>query len=227
MPKPALTDFATILDKENTEPLFDLAWGAFKVPGEDAVAKTPAEARDALGLSAQVDVDEALSEKVDKSGDTMTGQLTLPATDPTLNDHAVRKAYVDDQIDKLYPIGSIYFCAAATDPNSSLPGTWTLLTEGQFLVSAGGAGDYALGNTGGEASHTLTIDELPAHSHSIKVRGDAGVGTQARLVPWGDPDYAGIWDAYSAQNPMQPIGTNQAHENRPPFLAVNMWQRTA
>jgi len=57
MPKPALTDFATILDKENMEPLFDLAWGALKVPDEDAVAKTPAEAREALGLYSSDEVD--------------------------------------------------------------------------------------------------------------------------------------------------------------------------
>jgi hypothetical protein len=48
----------------------------------------------------------------------------------------------------VYPVGSIYFCTAATDPNGVLPGTWTLLTEGQFLVSAGGTGDYVRGATG-------------------------------------------------------------------------------
>ena len=61
MPKPALTDFATILDKENMEPLFDLAWGALKVPDEDAVAKTPAEAREALGLYSSDEVDALIN----------------------------------------------------------------------------------------------------------------------------------------------------------------------
>ena len=61
MPKPVLTDFATILDKENMEPLFDLAWGALKVPDEDAVAKTPAEAREALGLYSSDEVDALIS----------------------------------------------------------------------------------------------------------------------------------------------------------------------
>ena len=61
MPKPALTNFSTILDKGNMEPLFDLAWGALKVPDEDAVAKTPAEARDALGLYSSDEVDALIS----------------------------------------------------------------------------------------------------------------------------------------------------------------------
>jgi len=50
MAKPVLTDYFTVLNKENMEPLFDLAWGAFVVPGTDTVAKTPKEVRDALGL---------------------------------------------------------------------------------------------------------------------------------------------------------------------------------
>ena len=61
MPKLTLTDFATILDKENMEPLFDLAWGALKVPDEDAVAKTPAEAREALGLYSSDEVDALIA----------------------------------------------------------------------------------------------------------------------------------------------------------------------
>jgi hypothetical protein len=57
MPKPIIEDFVTVLDKDNTEPLFDLAWGAFKVPGEDAVAKTPAEGREALDAYSRPEVD--------------------------------------------------------------------------------------------------------------------------------------------------------------------------
>ena len=55
MPKPALADFATILNKDNTEPLFDLAWGVFQI-AEDATAKTPAEARGALNVYSQDEV---------------------------------------------------------------------------------------------------------------------------------------------------------------------------
>ena len=45
MPKPALVDFATILDKENMEPLFDTVWGALQA------AKTVEEARQVLGIT--------------------------------------------------------------------------------------------------------------------------------------------------------------------------------
>jgi hypothetical protein len=39
-----------------------------------------------------------LRNKVNRSGDTMTGYLTLPAANPVLADHATRKGYVDDNI---------------------------------------------------------------------------------------------------------------------------------
>jgi hypothetical protein len=35
--------------------------------------------------------------KVSKAGDTMTGPLTLPNSDPSLNNHATRKLYVDQR----------------------------------------------------------------------------------------------------------------------------------
>ena len=88
MPKPVLTDFATILDKENMEPLFDLAWGALKVPTEDAVAKTPAEAREALGLYSADDVDALLSEfgtAIPETATATDGQTVWQlASEPTL-----------------------------------------------------------------------------------------------------------------------------------------------
>ena len=38
------------------------------------------------------------NDKVSKSGDTMTGALTLPGADPSSDNHATRKRYVDQQI---------------------------------------------------------------------------------------------------------------------------------
>jgi len=216
MPKPTIVDFSTVFNANIIQPLCDLAWDVFGSDAEDRPVNTVDEAREKLKAVAQ-------------AGDTMTGPLTLPASDPTLDNHAARKAYVDAQIDKLYPIGSIYFCTAATDPNSALPGTWTLLTEGQFLVSAGGAGDYALGATGGEEEVTLTEAQMPQHSHSTKMRNDASGATTgiARVIPWDDPVFVSTWNRDDASNPMEPVGGDQPHENRPPYLAVNMWQRTA
>ena len=36
-----------------------------------------------------------------------------------------------------------------------------------------------------------------------------------------------VAQAGDTMNPMEPVGGDDPHENRPPYLAVNMWQRTA
>ena len=204
MPKPTIVDLTTLFNSEIIQPLCDLAWDVFGSDTEDRPVNTVDEAREKLKAVAQ-------------AGDTMTGPLVLPASDPTLSNHAARKAYVDDQINKLYPIGSIYFCTAATDPNSALPGTWMLLTEGQFLVSAGGTGDYALGATGGEEEVTLTEAQMPKHNHDMYYALNRATGNLAGPMGAGDSKSEWILDA----------GGDEPHENRPPYLAVNMWQRTA
>ena len=145
---------------------------------------------------------------------------------------AVSQTDFDSRINDLYPVGSLYFCTAAVNPNSALPGTWALLTEGQFLVSAGGTGDYALGATGGEEEVTLTDAQMPSHTHNPTdttnyrhlwsgtgpaAGGDIlGLGSDIRVVTQTESGVV-----------LDTQGSDQPHENRPPYLAVNMWQRTA
>lgn len=62
-------------------------------------------------------------------------------------------------MDIIYPVGSIYQSMNATSPASSIGGTWTQLKT--FLY-----GSTTAKQTGGEATHTLTIDEMPKHQHA-------------------------------------------------------------
>lgn len=65
-------------------------------------------------------------------------------------------------VDLIYPVGSIYMSVNSTSPQTLFGGTWVQL-EDTFLLGAGST--YTAGSTGGSASHTLTTDELPAHTH--------------------------------------------------------------
>ena len=52
----------------------------------------------------------------------------------------------------------------STNPSQLFGGTWEAIAGGRVLI--GQNTSYPAGTTGGEASHTLTTDEMPSHSHS-------------------------------------------------------------
>lgn len=61
-------------------------------------------------------------------------------------------------LDQIYPIGSIYMSVNSSNPGTLFGGTWQQLKD-RFLLGAGDT--YAAGAQGGEASHTITTQELP------------------------------------------------------------------
>lgn len=125
--------------------------------------------------------------------------------------------------DMIYPVGSIYISVTATNPSTLFGGTWTRIQD-RFLLAAGSS--YTAGSTGGEATHTLTVDEMPSHQHTADFwsskAGNAGYeGSCATNYDcWNRP-------TERATSPVQATGGGQAHNNMPPYLAVYMWQRTA
>lgn len=123
----------------------------------------------------------------------------------------------DVSIDMLgaYPVGSIYISVAETSPASLFGGTWEILND-VFLLAAG---SYAnAGTFGGEASHTLTVDEMPAHRHTVPSMPGYDAGTE-----WvGQSGKAASMTRNTDIN-----GGGAAHNNMPPYLAVYMWKRVA
>ena len=119
--------------------------------------------------------------------------------------------------DILYPVGSIYISTVNIEPSEFYGGTWVRIQD-VFLLSAGST--YTAGNTGGEASHILTIDEMPSHTHQLD-RGNYGNSR------WEEISYSsGSSKATNAQG-VHSTGGGQAHNNMPPYLVVYMWERTA
>lgn len=115
----------------------------------------------------------------------------------------------------VYPVGSIYISVDATSPASLFGGTWEILND-VFLLAAG---SYAnAGTFGGEATHTLTVEEMPSHSHSVPYMPGRDTGTE-----WvGQSGTAASQTRDTATN-----GDGAAHNNMPPYLAVYMWKRVA
>lgn len=85
------------------------------------------------------------------------------------------KKYVDTQssggvtLDSVYPVGSIYISVNDSfNPNDVFPGTWVSFGKGRTLVGVDRSDleFQSSEDTGGEKTHTLTVEELPAHDHS-------------------------------------------------------------
>lgn len=125
------------------------------------------------------------------------------------------------QLAKIYPVGSIYLSVNETDPGTLFGGTWQQIKD-TFLLAAGDS--YAAGTMGGEAEHTLTVDEIPSHGHTVVAYSASG------------NDYSNIGANLAFQynttmrgwkGGVSPAGGSQPHNNMPPYLAVYVWQRIA
>ena len=118
-------------------------------------------------------------------------------------------------LEYVYPIGSIYLNVNNTSPATFLGGTWEALSEGKMLMAQGTT--YTAGSTGGEATHTLTIDEMLSHNHSVW-KGVALSNTSTN-DSGGDNPTGTTTTGYT--------GGGSAHNNLPPYLSIYMWKRTA
>lgn len=117
-----------------------------------------------------------------------------------------------------YPVGAIYLSVTEVDPSTLFGGTWERI-GGRFLLGADSS--YSAGSTGGEAAHTLTVDEMPKHNHEIDNLNAAGNATPYMTVQAQDKK------GYGGNVQTMFAGGGKAHNNLPPYLAVYMWKRTA
>lgn len=138
-----------------------------------------------------------------------------------------------------YPVGSIYITESDGNPNTLIPGgqssTWTKI-ENRMLIGSGSS--YGLGSQGGEATHTLTVSEMPSHTHTMS---SSGSHVHSFTYPKGDQNYnngsGNTWwgNSYSYSkntnssgshtHTVYSAGSSAPHNNLPPYRAVNIWRR--
>ena len=122
----------------------------------------------------------------------------------------------------VYPVGSIYMSVNDTDPATFIGGTWKRIQD-TFLLAAGSK--YGAGTTGGEAEHTLTVDEMPSHSHSLSW---VGYSSNAPAISETNNGYeTGAYVQGQTGSTTYATGSGTAHNNMPPYLAVYVWKRIA
>jgi hypothetical protein len=171
----------------------------------------------------------AVATKADIASPTFTGTPTAPTAATTTNTtQLATTAFVQQEITAnapdlsvLYPVGSVYINAAvSTNPGTLLGfGTWAAFGAGRVLVGldAGDVDFDTVEETGGAKTHTLTIDEMPSHTHT-----QAGSDDSAQLQFGAPADDFGETDSQTGAT-----GGGQPHNNLQPYIVVYMWKRTA
>ena len=68
-----------------------------------------------------------------------------------------------------YPIGAYYISSDPTSPEVLFGGTWVRVQD-RMILAAGSS--YTAGSTGGSATKTLSVANMPTHSHSCSSTGN-------------------------------------------------------
>jgi hypothetical protein len=119
------------------------------------------------------------------------------------------------------PVGSIYMSVNKTSPASLYGGTWEQLKD-RFLLGDGST--YTAGATGGAATHTLTVDQIPSHTHTISASiADAGGFGLTQAASYADRVLVKDGGTITTSS----NGGGKSHNNMPPYLVVYMWKRIA
>lgn len=145
----------------------------------------------------------------------IVGNRLQGVADPVYNHDAANKLYVDSMAGGV-PSGVIAMWSGAAN---AIPAGWLLCngTNGtpdlrnRFIVGAGSS--YDVGATGGSETVTLTVDQMPMHTHTDSI--GLSYNNESSLA-----------QAYgSGQNVANNVHTNytggsKPHENRPPYYAL-------
>ena len=162
------TDAANTATQQATAAAGSASTAATKA-GEAEKSKTAA-ATSATNAKASEEASKNWAEEAKKAAntDTTVSIKGAPA------DAAATRALIEESLaaQRAEDYARIKFWASndPTSPASFIGGTWERV-EGEFIMGASSA--YPVGTTGGSATHTQTVAEMPSHNHSGST-GSAG-----------------------------------------------------
>ena len=133
----------------------------------------------------------------------------------------------------LVPSGTVVMWSGSL---ATIPSGWALCDgangtpdlRDRFVVGAGST--YSVGNTGGQSSVILTVDQMPVHSHTGTTSNSGNLVQFSRSENHGNSNLYGMgtqnvdnnwWQgAHTHTFTTSAAGGGQAHENRPPYYAL-------
>lgn len=162
-------------------------------------------------------------------------ETSVLSTDTTLSENSdakvatqkAVKAYITsflNPVSLVYPVGSIYLSVVSTNPGTLFGvGTWVAWGTGRVPVGidVGQTEFDTVEKTGGEKTHTLTIPEIPSHTHTDST-ASATTGSETALTT-----SAISTDTSATKTTGDATGGGNAHNNLQPYITCYMWKRTA
>ena len=135
---------------------------------------------------------------------------------------------VDKLLDRIYPVGSLYFSTNSTSPATIYGGTWERYGKGRTLVSVDESDtDFTAGKTGGSKTHNHNPGTFSAQvslsDQNAVVRRVLLSSFKGDVRKLGDV-YGGSFDAtWGAAI----VGHSDSASSMEPYVAVYVWRRTA
>lgn len=131
---------------------------------------------------------------------------------------------INNTINSIYPIGSVYISLTETNPGTYLKGTWEQFGQGRTLIGVGTGNDgtntqeFEFNTTGGEYKHKLVIDEIPSHAHKYYSPIIQEVTPSSNTSTYGNYNKDYKIDSDS-------VGGDGYHNNVQPYITVYFWKR--
>jgi hypothetical protein len=178
-------------------------------------------------------IQTAIASKADSASPTFTGNPTT-ATQPFGNNSTriASTAFVQQALQALYPVGTIYTTVVSTNPASIFGfGTWVAFATGRTLigVDTGETAFDSVEETGGSkdaivVAHTHSITD-PGHTHTRALQLFSGSGQSAS----GAPNFINTTNTGSSTTgiSINSTGSSGTNANLPPYITVYFWKRTA
>ena len=130
-----------------------------------------------------------------------------------------------------FRVGDLLITTSSANPKDYYGGEWEQIKD-CFLLACGDK--HAAGETGGEETHKLTLNEAPVHEGHLatNVKNEGGeVGKYLKSSVLSDYGTIGRGWMYQSGSEAMPQGHSkgggEAHNNMPPYLAVYVWKRIA
>ena len=168
-------------------------------------------------LQKQIDTKVPMERTI--NGKALTGNITITAAD--IGTSAIFLAS--------HPVGSLFETTVSTNPGTLYGGTWAAWGGGRTPVGVNTADTSfnTVEKTGGEKMHTLTIAEMPSHTHDIKMRRNEDYSKVFLSDYYGDPAGGTGFQMEIQMDMYVPYtGGGQAHNNLQPYITCYIWKRT-